>query len=73
MLKLVLLGIILLFIAILLMGVKVFFTKRGEFPNTHIGGSQAMRDRKISCATSQDRESYNRESPVEKILKNDTK
>ena len=40
-----LLGIAVLFMAILLMGIKVFFTKNGEFPNTHIGGSKAMRER----------------------------
>lgn len=69
MIKTLLLGIAILFIAIMLMGIKVFFTKKGEFPNTHIGGSKAMRDRGISCATSQDREASNRESLIEKIVK----
>lgn len=69
MVKTLLLGIAILFIAIMLMGIKVFFTKKGEFPNTHIGGSKAMRDRGISCATSQDREASNRESLIEKIIK----
>ena len=68
MIKTLLLGIAILFIAIMLMGIKVFFTKKGEFPNTHIGGSKAMRDRGISCATSQDREASNRESLIEKII-----
>lgn len=69
MIKTLLLGIAILFIAIMLMGIKVFFTKKGEFPNTHIGGSKAMRDRGISCATSQDREASNRESLIEQIVK----
>ena len=69
MIKTLLLGIAILFIAIMLMGIKVFFTKKGEFPNTHIGGSRAMRDRGISCATSQDREASNRENLIEKIIK----
>ncbi len=69
MIKTLLLGIAILFIAIMLMGIKVFFTKKGEFPNTHIGGSKAMRDRGISCATSQDREASNRENLIEKIIK----
>lgn len=69
MIKTLLLGIAILFIAIMLMGIKVFFTKKGEFPNTHIGGSKAMRDRGISCASSQDREASNRESLIEKIIK----
>jgi hypothetical protein len=69
MVKTLLLGIAILFIAIMLMGIKIFFTKKGEFPNTHIGGSKAMRDRGISCATSQDREASNRESLIEQIVK----
>lgn len=69
MIKTLLLGIAILFIAIMLMGIKIFFTKKGEFPNTHIGGSKAMRDRGISCATSQDREASNRESLIEQIVK----
>lgn len=68
MIKTLLLGIAILFIAILLMGVKVFFTPKGKFPNTHIGGSKAMRERGISCATSQDREAARKESPIEKLL-----
>lgn len=68
MIKTLLIGIVLLFVAVLLMGLKVFFTKKGEFPNTHIGGSKAMKDKGISCATSQDREAYRKESPIEKIL-----
>ena len=71
MIKTILLGIAILFIAVLLMGVKVFFTKSGKFPNTHVSGNKAMRERKISCASSQDRESYRKESPVIKILKNE--
>ena len=48
---------VLLIIAVLLLGLRVFFVKKGKFPNTHIGSSKAMRDRGIGCATSQDRES----------------
>ncbi|WP_436415610.1 hypothetical protein [Petrimonas sp.] len=69
MIKTLLLGIALLFIAVLLMGVRVFFSKKGEFPNTHIGASKAMKDRGISCATSQDREASGRESLIERMLK----
>lgn len=43
-------------VAVLLLGVRVFFTKKGRFPNIHIGGNKAMRERGIGCATSQDRE-----------------
>ncbi len=33
--------IIIVLIAILLLGIRVFFTKNGKFPNTHIGNSKA--------------------------------
>ena len=69
--KIVIFGFALLLIAVLLMGVQVFFTKKGEFPNTHIGASKAMQDRGIHCATSQDREWSRKESPVEQLLKSD--
>ena len=42
-------------ISILLLGIRIFLKKGGKFPNIHIGGSKVMRDRGISCATSQDR------------------
>ncbi|HQB28922.1 MAG TPA: hypothetical protein PLO29_08220 [Paludibacter sp.] len=47
---------ILLFIGILLLGVRVFFVKNGTFPNFHVGGNKALKKRGINCATSQDRE-----------------
>ncbi len=46
-------------LAVLFLGVRIFFVKGGRFPNIHIGGSKAMHDRGISCATSQDREAQN--------------
>ncbi len=69
--KILIFSIALILIAVLLMGVRVFFTKKGEFPNTHIGASKAMQDRGIHCATSQDREWSRKESPVEQLLKSE--
>ncbi|NLJ01479.1 MAG: hypothetical protein GX371_10075 [Bacteroidales bacterium] len=71
MMKILIFSIALILIAVLLMGVRVFFTKKGEFPNTHIGASKAMQDRGIHCATSQDREWSRKESPVEQLLKSE--
>jgi hypothetical protein len=47
---------VLLLAGILLLGLRIFFTKTGKFPNIHIGGSKALRDKGIGCATSQDRQ-----------------
>ncbi len=68
MIKTTLIGIAILMIGVLLMGVKAFFTKKGKFPSLHISDSQPMKDRGISCATSQDKEAMRRESIVEKLL-----
>lgn len=55
--EIVLTTIVLVALAVLLLGVKVWFVKGGKFPNTHIHGNKAMRDRGITCA--RDDEFYN--------------
>ena len=47
-------GVILL-IAVLGMAFRPLFLKK-RFPNIHIGGNKALKERGITCATSQDRE-----------------
>lgn len=69
MLKTILISFVLLAFAILLMGFRVFFTRKGAFPNTHISASQAMKDRGISCATSQERHIHSHVNPIEEMLK----
>lgn len=71
MIKTLLTGIVLLFIAVLLMGVNVFFTKKGKFPDIHIGENKAMHERGIGCATSQDEEMRAKVSPVKLMLKSE--
>ncbi len=68
MIKTILISIAVLMIGILLMGIKTFFTKKGNFPSLHISDSQPMKDRGISCATSQDKEAMRKESIVAKLL-----
>lgn len=71
MVQTIILSIIVLAIAIMLMGVRVFFTKKGTFVNTHVSGNKAMIDRGISCASSQEREAREFVSPIEELLKSD--
>ena len=47
-------SLIILLIAILGMAFRPLFLKK-RFPNIHIGGNKALKDRGITCATSQDR------------------
>ncbi len=55
MLKLFLICLALLLPAVLIMGFRVFFTKNGKFPNSHVEGNTALRKKGITCARSQDR------------------
>ena len=55
MLDTILITLLIVAICIVLLGVKVFFVK-GGFPNGHVSGNKAMRDRGIGCVQSQDRE-----------------
>ena len=57
MLKILLLTLAIVGLAVVLLGVKVFFIKGGRFPNTHIHDNAEMRKRGIKCA--KDKEFYN--------------
>lgn len=56
MLDTVLITLLIVAICVVLLGIKVFFVKGGKFPNGHVSGNKAMRDRGIGCIQSQDRE-----------------
>jgi hypothetical protein len=51
---------------------KVFFTRSASFPKHAHRGSKAMRERGISCATSQDREASNRVNLIDQIIKEES-
>ena len=57
MIKVLLLTLAIVGLAVLLLGVKIFFVKGGRFPNTHIHDNAEMRKRGITCA--RDKEFYN--------------
>lgn len=49
-------SLLIIAVCIILLAVKILFVRGGTFPDTHIGGSKAMRERGIGCVQSQDRE-----------------
>ena len=51
------LTLVIVAVAVVLLGVKIFFVKGGRFPNTHIHDNPEMRKRGITCA--KDKEFYN--------------
>ena len=60
MLKIFLLSLGLIANAVALLGIKVFFTKKGKFPNTHVSGNKYLRDKGIFCVQTQDRIARNK-------------
>ncbi|MBR1882489.1 MAG: hypothetical protein IJ808_05655 [Muribaculaceae bacterium] len=48
--------VLLIALAVALLGIRIFFTKNGRFPNTHIHGNPEMKKRGITCA--QDKNFY---------------
>ena len=52
--------------AILLMGYRVFFTKKGKFPSIHVDSNPEMRKRGIKCVRSQDLDEQKKEKFIKK-------
>ena len=56
MLKTILITVLIVAICIALLSVKILLKKNGRFPNTHVSGNKALREKGIGCVQSQDRE-----------------
>ena len=54
-------------LAVLLLAVGIIFKKNGRFPNTPVGGNRAMRERGISCHTSQHKEAQSHQNLAERV------
>ncbi len=54
MLKALLLTLLIVGASMAFLAVKILLKRNGRFPNTHIGGSAAMRKRGITCVESMD-------------------
>ena len=76
MVETLLITLLIVAISLLLLGVKVFFTNKGKFPNGHVSGNKALRSKGIDCAQSQDREAQKKSrfsvDEVDKSLNNNT-
>ena len=72
MLNTILITLLIVAICLILSGIKVFVVKGGKFPNGHVSGNKALRNKGISCAQSQDREAQSKPrfsfSDVERTL-----
>jgi len=54
MLQVFIIASVLLLLAILFMGMKIFFTKSGKFPQTRIGHNKDMKKKGIYCPKTMD-------------------
>ncbi|GBU07104.1 hypothetical protein AwDysgo_04350 [Bacteroidales bacterium] len=63
--------VLLLAVSIILLGVKTFFTKDGQFPNTHVGGNLALNSKGIFCAKFQDKQERNKKTLFERSMLNE--
>ena len=54
-------------ILVVLLSVKVIFKKGGKFPNTHIEGNAALREKGICCAKTQHKRDSLRKNLYDKI------
>ena len=54
-------------VALLLLGVRIFFVRGGTFPNTHIESSQALQRKGIGCANKQLEEETHRSNLFDRI------
>lgn len=53
--KLFVFSVLIIAIVLLLLSVRVIIIRNGKFPNLHIDGSNAMKDRNIHCAIKEDK------------------
>jgi len=54
-LKIILFAVVIMAIVVLSLAIQILFTKRGKFPNTHIGSNQYMKDHGVTCAQTYDK------------------
>lgn len=54
-------------IVVLLLGVRVFFTKRWGFPNKHVDGNKALTDKGLKCYRSQATEMIRHKNLAERV------
>lgn len=59
-------------VAVALLSIKLLLLKDGRFPDTHVGGQPAMRERGISCHTSQHRDTVRHRSLSERVAANES-
>lgn len=56
----IILAVVLVALAFVGMAISILIKKKGKFPELHIGKNEKLREKGITCATTQDREARKR-------------
>jgi hypothetical protein len=67
MLKVAGLSVIILLFCFVLCSIRILVKKNGTFPDTHVGGNPALRQKGIKCARAQDFEAGIRKNLFERM------
>lgn len=62
MIYVIVLSLALVLLSVLLLGIRVFFTKNGRFPDTHVGNNKGLRKKGIHCVNTQDMQERNKKN-----------
>lgn len=62
-----LITLIILLVCVVLLCSKILLKKNGKFPNTHIEGNAALRDKGICCARTQDKKDNKNKNLFERL------
>ncbi len=65
MIYILLFSVFLVALSILLLGFRIFFTKNGKFPNSHVGNNELLKKNGITCMNSQDLQEQNKKNIFE--------
>ena len=60
-------------LSVLLLGMRVFFTENGQFPNIHIGENNELAKRGIRCMKAQDLQERNKRNIFEPSKRSEKK
>lgn len=67
--ELLLITLILVAICVLLLGVRVFFSKRWGFPNTHVEGQPKLEEQGLTCHRHQHKDAQRHQNLFDRVAK----
>lgn len=69
--QILIITLVLVGIAVLLLGFRVFFTKKWGFPSTHVDGQPKLREKGLRCHSSQHREAQEKKNLFDRVAESE--